>query len=76
MRWLGGFVDDGYGLVFTCAASIGPLSTAFQRQLSFGSDAHLPALAALAQGPVGRGAVVVAQLAVGGRCRPSPVCRT
>lgn len=65
-RWLGGFVDDGYGLVFTCAASIGPLSTAFQRQLSFGSDAHVRALTSLARGLVGRGAVVVAQLVHGG----------
>lgn len=65
-RWLERLADDGYGMVITCAASISRTSIAFPRQLSFGEDALVPGLAALARRVSRPGMALVAQLCHGG----------
>lgn len=65
-RWIERLADDGYGLIITCAAAIGPTSIAFPQQLSFGDDAFLPGLTALAQRASRPGTALVAQLCHGG----------
>jgi 2,4-dienoyl-CoA reductase-like NADH-dependent reductase (Old Yellow Enzyme family) len=71
-RWLERLVDDEYGIVVTCAAAISRTSIAFHNQLSFGDDAFLPALTALATRLARPGSLVIAQLCHGGsRAIPS-----
>jgi 2,4-dienoyl-CoA reductase-like NADH-dependent reductase (Old Yellow Enzyme family) len=53
-------------MVITCAAAIGRTSIAFPQQLSFGDDALVPGLAALAQRVSRPGMALVAQLCHGG----------
>ena len=65
-RWLERLVDDGYGMVLTCASAISRSSIAFANQLSFGDDAFLPALTALATRLARPGTLVTAQLCHGG----------
>ncbi len=66
VRWLERLAGDGYGLVITCAAAISRTSIAFPRQLSFGDDAFLPGLGALARRATRPGMALVAQLCHGG----------
>ncbi|MBL8938686.1 MAG: NADH:flavin oxidoreductase [Archangium sp.] len=71
-RWLGRLADDGYGVVITCAAAVSRTSIAFQRQLSFGDDALVPALSRLATTLRRPGQLLIAQLCHGGsRAIPS-----
>lgn len=65
-RWLERLADDGYGMVITCAASIGRGSIAFPRQLSLGDDALVPGLAALVRRVSRPGMALIAQLCHGG----------
>ncbi|MFZ5446435.1 MAG: NADH:flavin oxidoreductase [Myxococcota bacterium] len=65
-RWLGRLCDDGYGLVITCAAAVSKTSIAFHRQLSFGEDALVPALTALAARLRRPNQALIAQLCHGG----------
>ena len=71
-RWLGRLCDDGYGVVITCAAAVSKTSIAFHRQLSFGDDALVPSLRALAEALRRPGQLLIAQLCHGGsRALPS-----
>jgi len=65
-RWLERLVDDGYGIVVTCAAAISWHSIAFPNQLSFGDNVLLPALTTLAKRVTRPGSLLVAQLCHGG----------
>ncbi len=64
--WLERLAVDGYGLVITCAAAVSRESIAFPNQLSFGDDALLPGLTALATRARRPGSLLVAQLCHGG----------
>lgn len=64
--WLERLASDGYGMVITCAAAVSRTSIAFPRQLSFGDDALLPGLTALATRLRVFPSLLVAQLCHGG----------
>ena len=64
--WLERLAAAGYGTVITCAAAISRTSIAFHNQLSFGDDAYLPGLSALAARLSRYPSLIVAQLCHGG----------
>lgn len=64
--WLERLADDGFGAVLTCAAAISRSAIAFHNQLSFGDDASLSALTALAARLRRPGVLSIVQLCHGG----------
>lgn len=69
--WLTRLADDGYGMVITCASAVSKTSIAFPQQLSFGDDALVPALTALAARVRRPGTCLIAQLCHGGSRAPA-----
>jgi 2,4-dienoyl-CoA reductase-like NADH-dependent reductase (Old Yellow Enzyme family) len=66
LNWLLRRATGGFGVIETCAAHVAEDGQSWVGQLSFSSDAHVPALRPLAQGLKAHGALGIAQLFHGG----------